>query len=140
MGINEKIKKAKSVDPLPDIDPTEKAIATLKGKFSALIINKRYELGMNQKDFATLLGVSQTMISQWENCEYNFTLEKIEEISSKLGLKIDLTLLNNKESTPSGNSIVYSSNIPVYSVIESLPKKASSYSRGTKGQTILQYT
>ena len=140
MGINEMIKNAKSIDPLPDIDPAQKKIAMLKGKFAALILNKRYELGMNQTDFAKFLGVSQTMVSRWEDGEYNFTLEKVGEISSKLGLEMDLTILNSSTNSLPSNVTVYYSKIPIYTISESFSKKRLSYLCGSCGQEILQYS
>ena len=140
MGINEMIKNAKSVDPLPDIDQAEKTAAMLKGKFAALILNKRLELRMNQTDFAESLGVSQGLVSQWEDGRYNFTLEKIGEISSKLGLEIDLTVSNGNDNNFSSNSDVCSSAIPIYTVFSDASNKSCSYSHGIWNKEILQYT
>ena len=41
---------------------------------------------MNQKQFASFMGVSQAMISKWESGEYNFTINTLNEICDKLGL------------------------------------------------------
>jgi transcriptional regulator with XRE-family HTH domain len=47
---------------------------------------KRIEMGLDQKEFAKLLGVSQGMISRWESGTYNFTITTLVNICEKLGL------------------------------------------------------
>lgn len=47
---------------------------------------KRIEMGLDQKQFAKLLGVSQGMISRWESGTYNFTITTLVNICKKLGL------------------------------------------------------
>jgi len=47
---------------------------------------KRIEMGLDQKQFAKLLGVSQGMISRWESGTYNFTITTLVNICEKLGL------------------------------------------------------
>lgn len=55
-------------------------------RISAAIELRRKELGMNQKQFAAHMGVSQAMVSKWESGEYNFTINTLNEICAKLGL------------------------------------------------------
>ena len=55
-------------------------------KISSKIEMKRNELGMNQKEFARMMNVSQGMVSKWESGEYNFTITTLKEICDKLGL------------------------------------------------------
>jgi len=59
---------------------------------SVAIIKKRINLEKTQKEFAHYMGVSQGMISKWENGDYNFTLKAIAEICEKLELRMNLTL------------------------------------------------
>lgn len=47
---------------------------------------KRIELGLDQKEFAKLLGVSQGMVSRWESGTYNFTITTLINICEKLEL------------------------------------------------------
>lgn len=47
---------------------------------------KRIEMGLDQKEFAKLLGVSQGMISRWESGTYNFTITTLINICEKLEL------------------------------------------------------
>jgi Predicted transcriptional regulators len=54
------------------------------------ISNQRIARNLNQKQFAEFLGVSQGMISKWENGDYNFTLEKLADIFTKLNVEISM--------------------------------------------------
>ena len=47
---------------------------------------KRIELGLDQKEFAKLLGVNQGMVSRWESGTYNFTITTLINICEKLEL------------------------------------------------------
>lgn len=53
-------------------------------KISTAIIKARIERGMTQKEFASLLGVSQSMVSKWESENYNFSIEALANICEKL--------------------------------------------------------
>jgi transcriptional regulator with XRE-family HTH domain len=57
---------------------------------SNMIFSKRKSLKMSQKEFAKYLGVSQGMISKWESCEYNYSVELISKIAEKLAVTPDL--------------------------------------------------
>jgi ribosome-binding protein aMBF1 (putative translation factor) len=46
----------------------------------------RRERGYTQKELAEKVGVSQVMISRWENGEENFTAATLAKISSALGI------------------------------------------------------
>lgn len=65
-------------------------------KISGRIISKRYELGLNQKEFARYMGVSQAMVSKWEGGDYNFTISTIASICEKLGLSFSIQIDNRK--------------------------------------------
>ncbi len=87
MSINEKIKNAKSTDWLLEgLSNTEVKKIKELALISSKIQLKRIELGMNQKQFAKMMGVSQGMISKWESGGYNFTINTLIDICSKLGL------------------------------------------------------
>ena len=53
-------------------------------KISAKIEMKRNELGMNQKEFARMMNVSQGMVSKWKSGEYKV-------IHTSFGRKSDLS-------------------------------------------------
>lgn len=93
---------------LSDVEIKE---ALARGSIAAVIANKRRELGMNQKDFAKMLGVSQGMISKWENLEYSFTVSSLLELMDKLGVDVEI-LLDGKSitSSPQNNPLKKFSN------------------------------
>ena len=62
---------------------------------SIKIFDNRLSRGMNQVEFAKLLGVSQSMVSKLESGEYNPTVEQLYKISCKLNLKFDIILDEN---------------------------------------------
>ena len=64
-----------------------------KGLISTQIMNARTSRGMNQKQFAEFMGVSQGMVSKWENGDYNFTIETLCSICAKLNIKPTLSLV-----------------------------------------------
>ena len=68
--------------------------AQLKGKISAAIIRSRYEKSMNQNEFAAYMGVSQAMVSKWENCDCNFSVSSIATICEKLNLIPEICIKN----------------------------------------------
>lgn len=68
--------------------PEDLLLAGLQGIISAQITMKREALKMNQKEFASFMGVSQGLVSRWEKGECNFTLSSLIHIASKLGLEI----------------------------------------------------
>lgn len=70
-----------------------KAIA----KISMFIFQKRRELGMTQKAFAKMMGVTQGMVSKWESAEYNFTVENIAQIAEKLNVTFDIEFAPESE-------------------------------------------
>ena len=50
---------------------------------------KRIDMGLDQKQFAKLLGVSQGLVSRWESGTYNFTISTLVSICEKLGLSFN---------------------------------------------------
>lgn len=73
---------------LPDASAEDLQCSILCGMIGAEIVMKRREKGMNQKQFAEFMGVSQGLVSRWERGETNFTLETLVNIASKLGLEM----------------------------------------------------
>ena len=87
MGLKDKLANAKTTEWLTkDVSDLElKQIRDLS-LISAAIELRRKDLGMNQKQFASFMGVSQAMISKWESGEYNFTINTLNGICNKLNL------------------------------------------------------
>lgn len=80
------------LDLFADLSPDEKQSCELIAKIAMCIFDARKNLGMNQKQFAKHLGVSQGMVSKWESAEYNFTIENISEIFNKLKMDFDINI------------------------------------------------
>ena len=80
----------------PEKLESEKALALI----SAKIYLRRKELGMDQKEFAKLMGVSQSMISKWESEEYNFSIETLVNICIKLDLIFEPSIFPKKDCCP----------------------------------------
>ncbi len=62
------------------------------------ICAKRHDMGMNQKEFAKYMNVSQVMVSKWESGDYNFTLDTLNEICYKLRIDFKPSISSNKIS------------------------------------------
>lgn len=93
MGISEKIANAKQSNWLTEgLSPVEIKTMVELAKISARIERCRKDLGMTQKEFADYMGVSQGMISKWENRDYNFTIRSLNEICHKLNLDLYLSI------------------------------------------------
>jgi len=56
-----------------------------------MIHGYRTKQKMNQSEFAKYMGVTQSMVSKWESGEYNFSLEQLAKICSKVGCEPKLT-------------------------------------------------
>lgn len=66
----------------------EVTLALLQGLIASQITIHRVNLEMSQKQLADLIGVSQSLISRWENGDENFTLETLVKIASALDIEI----------------------------------------------------
>lgn len=99
MGLDEKIASAKESTWLKDFytDAEWEKLRVCAG-ISVEIEMARMNLGMNQKEFAKFMGVSQGMISKWESGDYNFTIEALARIGSKLGRSVE-SFLATKETS-----------------------------------------
>lgn len=87
MSLQDKLKNASTSDWLFD-GLSEEEIKNIKmlAHVALKIESKRKEMGMNQKEFAAMMGVSQGMVSKWESGEYNFTISTLNSICTKLNL------------------------------------------------------
>lgn len=94
MGIREKMASAKKnnwiTQGIPEAEV--KSIVQL-AKISAQIERCRLDMEMTQEEFAQYLGVSQGMVSRWENRDYNFTVKSLNDICQKLNLSLTIDML-----------------------------------------------
>lgn len=56
------------------------------------ILDYRKDNGLSQKDLASVLGVSQAMVSKLESGDYNYSVEQLWKISRKLGMDLEIHL------------------------------------------------
>ncbi len=66
-------------------------------KISTAIFMYRTKHKLSQKKLAEKLGVTQAMVSKLESGDYNYTIEQLWKVSSKLGLKFDVIFEEVKE-------------------------------------------
>lgn len=94
--VNEK--DAGFINELVDsLDRSEVIEAHLIAKVVSTLISARAERGMNQKQFAKYMGVSQAMVSKWETADCNFTLQSIAKICEKLNMVPNLDFLSEED-------------------------------------------
>lgn len=80
-------------------------------EISKSIAECRLEMNMDQKQFASFMGVTQSMVSKWESEDYNFTIKSLANIISKLDLNLLFSLEHNHRinSKSVGKFTVYTS-------------------------------
>lgn len=83
--------------------------ASITSDISVAVTSKRIDMNLTQKDFATLLGKSQTMVSKWENAECNFTIRTLVELAQKLNLNLTVSL--TEKEINSSNTQLPKSNV-----------------------------
>ena len=88
--------KAELGKDLKEIVNNITGVDLIRGKVSAYIsatlFKERVKRGMSQKEFATLIGVSQRMVSKWESDNYTFSIETLALICDKLGLDLEIKM------------------------------------------------
>lgn len=72
------------------LSPADVLSSKLMAQVSSAITRERIKLRMNQSEFAKHIGVTQSQVSRWEHGNYNFSLEKIADIASKLNLDVNI--------------------------------------------------
>ncbi|MDD6570838.1 MAG: helix-turn-helix transcriptional regulator [Thermoflexaceae bacterium] len=108
--LKDKIKNAKTTNWLAE-GLSDSEINSIKelAKISAKIEMKRNELGMNQKEFARMMNVSQGMVSKWESGEYNFTIVTLKEICDNLGLGFEPYIYEKKHFVNDEYKVIHTS-------------------------------
>ncbi|MFI3251977.1 MAG: helix-turn-helix transcriptional regulator [bacterium] len=97
MSIEDKIKNAKSSNWLfENVSQEEIDYERKSAKIVTFLYEKRSELKMNQKEFAKHMGVTQALISRWENGDVNFSLDKLTEILNKLNCTFEIKIVANE--------------------------------------------
>ena len=77
---------------MDDIRSTISTEMKMQMELSAAIANRIYEIrearGMSQKDFAKLMGKTETEVSRWLSGTHNLTMATICKISAALGAEV----------------------------------------------------
>lgn len=76
------------------LDPSDVLLSKLMSQTSVAITKERIKRGMNQSDFAEYIKASPSLVSRWEQGDYNFSLKKISEIAAALGLDVNISFCN----------------------------------------------
>ncbi len=79
-----------------DLTAEELLLASLKGIIGAEIAIHRHKMEMSQKEFASTMGVSQALVSRWEQGETNYTLETLVKIASALDIPMQCPFRTKK--------------------------------------------
>lgn len=94
--MNEKALSPTGVDLLrsltAELDGGEVVKAMRMSEIALTIFHIRQELHMSQTQFAEYLGVTQGMVSRWENGDYNFTVGTLSDICHKLGVSLNISI------------------------------------------------
>ena len=71
-----------------DMNDEEAVLSVIQSLIASEITIRRIDKHMTQKDFAVMLGVSQSTLSKWESGETNFTLSTLVSIANKLDIEM----------------------------------------------------
>lgn len=86
------VEKISILSLLSSLSEADLLASKLKVRISDVIIKNRKNAGLSKKQYAELIGVSRTMISEWESGHYNFSIESLSLIAFKLNLKLEINL------------------------------------------------
>ena len=122
------------------LSPADVLSSKMMAQISTAITKERIKLGMNQKDFATHIGATQSLVSRWEHGDYNFSIRKIAEIASRLNLDINISMVNMKTYKIMEDYEYLTTYIPTniiyYSGTRSTPITNKTYETGTYSKMI----
>jgi len=89
MSIKEKVDQAKYSTWLSDsMTLEEKITAKYIAQIAVTIQRQRKEKSLTQQELANKLGVSQVIVSRWENGEEDFTVATLAKISTALEIEL----------------------------------------------------
>ena len=98
-----------------NISDEELQLSLIQSDIAAKLISTRIKLEKSQAEFAEILGVTQGMISRWEQGAVNFTIKTLVSISQKLSLDLSVKLSDplptteicSNNYTATGSNIIY---------------------------------
>lgn len=77
------------------LTPADVLSAKLIAQISGAITSERLKRNMSPKNFAEYIGTPQSLIVQFESGNYNFSIQEIAEIFTKLNLNANLNISNS---------------------------------------------
>jgi ribosome-binding protein aMBF1 (putative translation factor) len=88
MNLKEKIENAEETSWVTDgIEPSEIMLTLINARIAAQIRFARQDLGLTRDQLAKQLGVSQYVISKWENPEHDFSISDLCKIAMELNIE-----------------------------------------------------
>jgi transcriptional regulator with XRE-family HTH domain len=72
------------------LTPEELEESRLRARVMVLLQNYRKKHGYTQRELAELFGVTQGLVSRWENCEENFKISTLVKIAIVTGTHIEI--------------------------------------------------
>lgn len=75
-----------------NLSPAELKEGLYLSEISAKLTLCRIKAGLTKKEFATRLGVSPRLVSQWEKAERDFTIGELTHICEKLGFDFNIQI------------------------------------------------
>lgn len=99
MSVKERLDKIATQGTLfSSLSTEQKERSDMLATVATKIRQERIKRGMNQKEFAKFMNVTQGMISKWESVECNFTVDTLCEIFAKLDLQVSFQFVKDKEN------------------------------------------
>lgn len=89
-----------------DVSEKEMLLSTLQAKIASVIISNRIRRDWSQQDLADALGVSQSLVSRWENGDNNYTLSTLVDIALTLDIEMCSPYLPSKSSVSGYSKII----------------------------------
>lgn len=74
------------------LDPSDVLTSKLMSQISTAIMRERIKLRMSQSEFSKHIGASQSLISKWEHGDYNFSIRKLADIATRLGIDVNINI------------------------------------------------
>ena len=90
------------------ISPTEALFADIQGQIAASFSKERLSRNLSQKQFAELIGASQSQVSKWESGDFNFTINTLVKFAIALEKRVTISFSDLESVKKTDNSkIVY---------------------------------
>nr|WP_325215881.1 helix-turn-helix transcriptional regulator [uncultured Oscillibacter sp.] len=124
------MERNKSLDDLlsaltEGLSDEELLLASIQSDIAAAISTARTAKGLRQQELSNALGVTQGLVSRWENGDVNFTLQTLARIALKLEIEM-------KSPFAVTQSPVYLTNKPRTLPYETGPTYAAASSKSQK--------